>query len=174
MKIDWKKDSRRLVVIILSSFLIALNIKTFVRTGGLFPGGASGLTLLIQEAALKYFSLQLPYSVINILLNLIVIPRFKSVGAATTSLCVQALTAFLQYLLARRILKFNMGGRYWMHILLFLATTALTTLLVKQLNLNWIVAFLITFAINCGAIFFTRLVSLKEIVSLVLPKEKKG
>ena len=69
MKIDWKKDSRRLVVIILSSFLIALNIKTFVRTGGLFPGGASGLTLLIQEAALKYFSLQLPYSVINILLN---------------------------------------------------------------------------------------------------------
>ncbi|KWW25556.1 MAG: membrane protein [bacterium F082] len=132
-------------------------------------------TLLTANGSLKQLNLVAAAGVvINILLNLIVIPRFKSVGAATTSLCVQALTAFLQYLLARRILKFNMGGRYWMHILLFLATTALTTLLVKQLNLNWIVAFLITFAINCGAIFFTRLVSLKEIVSLVLPKEKKG
>ena len=132
-------------------------------------------TLLTANGSLKQLNLVAAAGVvINILLNLIVIPRFKSVGAATTSLCVQALTAFLQYLLARRILKFKMGGRYWMHILLFLATTTLTTLLVKQLNLNWIVAFLITFAINCGAIFFTRLVSLKEIVSLVLPKEKKG
>ena len=48
---------------------MALNIKTFVRTGGLYPGGATGLTILIQRIALQYFSLQLPYSVINLLLN---------------------------------------------------------------------------------------------------------
>jgi O-antigen/teichoic acid export membrane protein len=112
--------------------------------------------------------------IINILLNLIVIPRFKAVGAACTSLCVQTVTAFLQYLLAKRILKLEINGRYWLHIVLFLATIALVTFLVKQLHLNWLVGFALAFAINCGAIFFTRLLSLKEIVSLVLPKEKKA
>ena len=87
---------------------------------------------------------------------------------------MHAVTAFLQYLLAKRILKFDMGGRYWFHILLFMATIAIVTFLVKQLNINWMVGFAIAFVVNCGAIFFTRLLSLKQIVSLVLPKEKKA
>jgi uncharacterized membrane-anchored protein YitT (DUF2179 family) len=48
---------------------MALNIKTFVRTGGLYPGGATGLTILIQRIAQQYFGLDLPFSIINILLN---------------------------------------------------------------------------------------------------------
>ena len=111
---------------------------------------------------------------INILLNLIVIPRFYAVGAACTSLCVQAVTAFLQYLLAKRILKLEIQGRYWLHIVIFLATVVLVTFLVKQLDINWMVGFVIAFAVNCGAIFFTRLLRLKEIVALVIPKEKKA
>ena len=46
--------------------------------------------------------------------------------------------------------------------------------MVKQLNINWMIGFVITFAINCGAIFLTRMLSLKEIVALVLPKGKNG
>ena len=103
--------------------------------------------------------------VINILLNLIVIPRFQSVGAACTSLFVQATTACLQYLIAKRILKFNLGGRYWLHIVLFFVSIAAITLLIKQLNINWIIGFLIAFAVNSGAIFFTRMLRLKEIVA---------
>jgi hypothetical protein len=34
------------------------------------------------------------------------------------------------------------------------------------------IGFLIAFAINCGAIFLTRLLRLKEIVGLVIPKGK--
>jgi O-antigen/teichoic acid export membrane protein len=109
--------------------------------------------------------------IINILLNLIVIPRFKAVGAACTSLCVQTVTAFLQYLLAKRILKFEMGGRYWFHVILFMATVVLVTFLVKQLNVNWMIGFGIAFVVNCGAIFFTRLLRFKEIITLVLPKK---
>jgi O-antigen/teichoic acid export membrane protein len=132
-------------------------------------------TLLTANGSLKQLNLVAAAGVvINILLNLIVIPRFYSVGAASTSLCVQVVTAFLQYLLAKRILKLELSGRYWLHIVLFLATITLVTFLVKQLNLNWMLGFLIAFAINCGAIFFTRLLSLKEIVGLVLPKEKKA
>ncbi len=132
-------------------------------------------TLLTANGSLKQLNLVAAAGVvINILLNLIVIPRFKAVGAACTSLCVQAVTAFLQYLLAKRILKLEINGRYWLHIFVFLVTVVVVTYLSKQLNINWMIGFIITFAINCGAIFFTRLLSLKEIVSLVLPKEKKA
>ena len=132
-------------------------------------------TLLTANGSLKQLNLVAAAGVvINILLNLIVIPRYYAVGAASTSLCVQTVTALLQYLLARRILKIETGSRYWFHILLFIASVVLITFLVKQLNLNWMIGFAIAFAVNCGAIFFTRLLSLKEIVSLVLPKEKKA
>ncbi|MBR5584358.1 MAG: YitT family protein, partial [Lachnospiraceae bacterium] len=49
MKFDPKKDIKRILVIVVASFVMALNIKTFVRTGGLYPGGATGLTILIQN-----------------------------------------------------------------------------------------------------------------------------
>ena len=131
-------------------------------------------TLLTANGSLKQLNLVAAAGVvINILLNLLVIPRFKAVGAACTSLCVQTVTAFLQYLLAKRILKLEIGGRYWLHILLFMVYIVTFTLLVKQLNINWMIGFAITFAINCGTIFFSRLLSLKEIVGLIMPKEKK-
>lgn len=132
-------------------------------------------TLLTANGSLKQLNIVAGAGVaINILLNLIVIPRFLAVGAACTSLCVQAVTAFLQYLLAKRILKLEIQGRYWLHIVIFLATVVLVTFLVKQLDINWMVGFVIAFAVNCGAIFFTRLLRLKEIVALVIPKEKKA
>lgn len=49
LKFDLKKDLKRLLVVCLASVLMALNIKSFVRTGGLYPGGATGLSLLIQR-----------------------------------------------------------------------------------------------------------------------------
>ena len=132
-------------------------------------------TLLTANGSLKQLNRVAAAGVIiNILLNLIVIPRFQSVGAACTSLCVQAVTACLQYFLAKRILKLEIGSRYWLHILLFAATITVVTFIVKQLNFNWMLGFGIAFAANCGMIFLTRLLSLKEIVALVLPKEKKA
>ena len=69
MKEKAVQDVRRIIIIIVCAFVMALNIKTFVRTGDLFPGGATGLTLLIQQTALTYFGVKLPYSIINVLLN---------------------------------------------------------------------------------------------------------
>ena len=130
-------------------------------------------TLLTANGSLKQLNIVAAVGVvINILLNLVVIPRFHSVGAACTSLCVQTVTAFLQYLLAKHILKFDLDRRFWLHILLFAVTITLVTLVVKQMNINWLISFSLAFATNCLAIFFTRLLSLKEIFALVKPKEK--
>ena len=44
IKIEPKKDLIRLAVVVAAAFLMALNVKSFVRTGGLFPGGSSANT----------------------------------------------------------------------------------------------------------------------------------
>ena len=70
MGIKWEaKDLKRAIVVAIASVLMAMNIKTFVRTGGLFPGGATGLTILIQRLAQQFLGISLPFSIVNLLLN---------------------------------------------------------------------------------------------------------
>jgi uncharacterized membrane-anchored protein YitT (DUF2179 family) len=60
---------KRLSLVVLGSVLMAFNINTFVHAGGLIPGGFTGMTLLIKEIALRFFSLQIPFSIILYILN---------------------------------------------------------------------------------------------------------
>ena len=70
MTFDLKKDGKRLIVICLASVMMALNIKTFVNTGGLYPGGVTGLTILIQSVFADFLQISVPFTLINLLLNL--------------------------------------------------------------------------------------------------------
>ena len=77
----------RLVVCSFASLVMAMNINSFVHTAGLIPGGASGLTLLLQEVAKKYFGLTLPYTVINLAINAVpVYIGFRFIGKKFTLL----------------------------------------------------------------------------------------
>jgi uncharacterized membrane-anchored protein YitT (DUF2179 family) len=79
--------SLRILVVIIASAVFAVNIKSFVRTGGLLPGGATGLTLLIQGIADRFFGLAIPYTPINALINAVpVYIGFKYIGKKFTSL----------------------------------------------------------------------------------------
>lgn len=85
MKKSIKKQSVTIVAVVCAAFLMALNTKTFVNTGGLYPGGALGLTILIQRAVEMTLQVKLPFSVINILLNAIpVYIGFRYIGKKFT------------------------------------------------------------------------------------------
>ncbi len=87
MKFNLKKDGLRILVLVAMAALMALNIKTFVRAGGLYPGGATGLSVLIQRAAERYLNMQIPYAPINLLLNALPIYiGFRYVGKKFTLL----------------------------------------------------------------------------------------
>ena len=64
MKTEAKESIKKILVICFASFLMALNIKSFVRTGGLYPGGATGLALLIQRAADMFLHITIPYTIV--------------------------------------------------------------------------------------------------------------
>ena len=69
MKFSIKEDGKRILIVALAAFLMAVNIKTFVRTGGLYPGGATGLTILIQRVGEMFFHIEVPYTIVNLVLN---------------------------------------------------------------------------------------------------------
>jgi uncharacterized membrane-anchored protein YitT (DUF2179 family) len=62
---------RRIFLVLAGAVLMAFNINTFVHAGGLIPGGFTGLTLLIQEICLRFFSVNVPFSIILYILNAI-------------------------------------------------------------------------------------------------------
>lgn len=85
MGTEAKESIKKILVICFASFLMALNIKSFVRTGGLYPGGATGLALLIQRAADMFLHITIPYTIVNILLNAIpVYIGFRFIGKKFT------------------------------------------------------------------------------------------
>jgi len=79
------KDLITLICVIIAAFVSAVNLKTFVSAGGLFPGGFNGLTVLIQRIGSRYFSVDIPFSLVNYALN--AVPAyigFKVVGKKFT------------------------------------------------------------------------------------------
>ncbi len=109
-KEPWARDLKRILLIVAAAFLMALNIKTFVRTGGLYPGGATGLTVLIQRLFLKYLGVEVPYSPINIALNAIpVYIGFRYIGKKFTlfSLLMILLNGFLTDLIPARVITYD-------------------------------------------------------------------
>lgn len=85
MKINLKEDGKRIFIICMASVIMAVNIKSFVKTGGLYPGGATGLALLIQRATELLFDVTIPYTVVNIALNAIPVSiGFRFIGKKFT------------------------------------------------------------------------------------------
>ena len=83
--IDYKTEAKRVVFGLAGAIIMAVNIKTFVRAGGLYPGGFNGVTLLIQTIFERFLGVALPFTVINLLLNAIpTIVCFKAIGKKFT------------------------------------------------------------------------------------------
>lgn len=75
------KQAGRIALIALGSVIMAANIKSFVRAGNLFPGGFTGLAILIQHIGDKYFGAKVPFSPLVILMNAVpAVISFKFIG----------------------------------------------------------------------------------------------
>lgn len=110
MKFTLKEDGKKIIIICLVSLLFAVNIKTFVRTGGLYPGGATGLTILIQRCFELFFKIEVPYTLVNVTLNAIpVYIGFRFIGKKFTlySCLVIFLTGFITDLIPSYVITYD-------------------------------------------------------------------
>ena len=61
-RLDLAREIRILALGLIGSLIMAINIKSFVHTGGLYPGGFNGVTLLIQTSFQRFLGISLPFS----------------------------------------------------------------------------------------------------------------
>ena len=109
-ELNLKHEIKRYGCAVLAAVIFAANIKTFVRTGGLYPGGFSGLTLLIQNVFQQFLGIALPYTLINVLLNAFpVFIGLKFIGKKFTlsSCCVIVLSSVLTDLFPSMLITYD-------------------------------------------------------------------
>ena len=68
----------RIIIVIAASILYAWNLCCFAKAANLFPGGFSGISLLLQKIGLTFFHIQIPFSLFNILHPEIIIVTISS------------------------------------------------------------------------------------------------
>ena len=61
----------KFVALTVAACIFAFNLKSFIRTGNLIPGGFSGITVLVQQIGRQFFNVEIPYSLIYLPINLI-------------------------------------------------------------------------------------------------------
>ena len=75
----------KIFMIILGSVIMAVNINTLTNSGGLLPGGFTGVTLLLQEIILNKFGVKIPFSTFIWIMNIVpAIVCYKYVGKKFT------------------------------------------------------------------------------------------
>lgn len=98
---DWYQKNRKrwqdagaFLCIMLGSFLVAINLNTFVEQGELVPGGFSGLAKLIQRIGFTFFDVKISFTVLNVLFNAVpAVFAYRLVGKKFTILsCVSLFT----------------------------------------------------------------------------------
>lgn len=98
----------RAALCIAGGALLAVNVRTFVHTGGLLPGGFVGLALLIRETAARFLGVEVPFGPVYVLLNAApVVLSWRLVGRRYTllsCLSVAAASVLAEILPARLVI----------------------------------------------------------------------
>ncbi|MGN0728988.1 YitT family protein [Treponema sp.] len=76
---------KRTALVIIGAVIFSVNMNSFVYAAELFPGGFSGISLLIQRASFKFFNIEIPYTFLYFALNAApVFISFKYIGKKFT------------------------------------------------------------------------------------------
>ena len=125
-------------------------------------------TLLTANGNLKQLnSMALIGICINLILNFILIPHYKAMGSAISSLITQFFTAGIQFYFAFKIFKFKVNVRLIIALLVFITGIIVFNILSRSFTANWMINFAIM-CVFCGAwAFVSGLLNLKSIFRFV-------
>src|SRR5690606_11574959 len=107
--------------------------------------------------------------VLNVVLNLILIPQFQAYGSAYASLSTQLFTGIAQLVLALVIFKLNPGIKYILQILIFTGGVIALAVATKTMG-NWIYGYITLIAGSLVFSMLIRLFSLRDMLKIILYK----
>jgi O-antigen/teichoic acid export membrane protein len=121
-------------------------------------------TLLTANGNIRKLNIIAIFSVlINVILNLILIPRYQAMGSAVASMITQFFAALLQMIWLIKIFKFYPRMTTITQFMLFISVLILTGILVSHLRISWYYGFFIICFAGSLAAFATRLLTFREI-----------
>ncbi len=125
-------------------------------------------TLLTANGSLKMLNIMAFFGMlINIGLNLILIPRYQALGAAVSSLITQSFTALAQVIIAFFIFGFNFRVKRLLLMLLFIAATIFIGIISGDLPYNWMVNMGIMIIFSTITAFSIGLIKIRNIYKII-------
>ena len=125
-------------------------------------------TLLTANGNLKQLnSMAIIGICINLILNFILIPHYKAMGSAVSSLITQFFTAGIQIYFAYKIFKFKVNIRLIIALLVFIIGIVVFNIFSRSFTANWMINFAIM-CVFCGAwAFVSGLLNIKSIFRFI-------
>ncbi len=129
-------------------------------------------TVLTANHSLKQLNIiALGGLIINLTLNLILIPSFYSVGSAYASLATQGITALLQLFLAYKVFKFNINYRIIANFFLLATVLLVIGFTLKQYTLlRWELSLLVVLFSGLALSVLLKLINIKEFILIIKDK----
>lgn len=125
-------------------------------------------TLLTANGNLRQLNIMASTGMaINIIMNLILIPRMHAEGAAISSICTQAFTALAQVLMAWKTFEFRFNTLLFSRVLLFAATCVLINFLISSQQWFWVTRLGFSAALCFLAAFAFRLIRVRNLYRIV-------
>ena len=125
-------------------------------------------TLLTANGSLKQLNI-MAFSgmVLNVTLNLILIPRLQAFGSAYASLTTQVFTGAAQLFLALFIFKLKPGILYILQLVVFTGAVIALATITKSMD-NWIHGYFIMIGSSVLFAFIIRLISIRDMLKIIL------
>ncbi|HNW49951.1 MAG TPA: polysaccharide biosynthesis C-terminal domain-containing protein [Prolixibacteraceae bacterium] len=129
-------------------------------------------TLLTANGSIRELNIMAAIGmVLNIVLNLILIPKLQAQGAAFVSLFTQSVTALAQVIIAVRIFHFKPQMGMILKVMLFAILIVVLGFFSKYID-NRLIGYLALLAASSLVAFAVGLIDLKSLINMVLNREE--
>lgn len=128
-------------------------------------------TLLTANGNLKQLNiLAISGMVLNIILNIILIPSYKALGSAIASLITQFVVLFAQVFLVKIIFNLRLNQKFILSLISFVSLLFITVWVFQNIELNFIVKVISISVFALGFSIILRIINLKNMVELLLKR----
>ena len=125
-------------------------------------------TLLTSNGSLKELNKMAFFAVIlNIVLNLILIPKYKALGSAIAALFTQGITGIVQMILAFNIFKFYYNFKLLLTYILFFTGLIIIGYILNYINFEWYYEFFAMLIVSGIFAMLIKLIRLKTIYEIL-------
>lgn len=130
-------------------------------------------TLLTANGSLRYLNIMaLSGVIVNVILNIILIPKYQAIGSAVASLITQSLTAIIQILIVKKVFNFKISYRQIFALILFSVIVIFLTEYSLKFEIFWIYKYVLIIALSLIIAFILKLINIKILYQMLRYKDE--